>query len=419
MGSVDPRAPASDDVGRFDAAIKGIGIDPAFQPIVALPGGQVVGFEALARWPVLDDPQPQRVFAHATDHGGLDRLDRTCIEAALRGALHDGQPEGTLLLVNCEPTSAYVGPGALSVLAEARDHFRVTFEFTERSLLAHPRALLRKLADVRADGFFVALDDVGAHPDSLALLDVIRPDIVKLDLALVQSNPSRDQARTMSAVLAHHERTGAVILAEGIETDDHLEQALALGATLGQGFKFGPAGAIDDAATAWTMPSDRNVVEVESRSPFEVVTQTHPIRTARKDTLVAFSRHIETQAWHAADPPMLMAALQRGRHLTRATHACYEELAGRLPLVAVFGVDLPEDPGSGLRYVPLASSDPLCREWAVVMLGPHTAAALLAHEHDSSAAEVVPDQERRFDLVMTHDRALVTSCARSLLDRMR
>jgi DICT domain-containing protein len=182
---------------------------------------------------------------------------------------------------------------------------------------------------------------------------------------------------------------------------------------------FGPAGVIDDAATAWSMPSDRNVVEVESRSPFEVVTQTLPSRTARKDTLVAFSRHIETQASHAADPPMLMAALQRGRHLTRATHACYQDLATKLPLVSVFGVDLPEDPGSGLRYVPLASSDPLCREWAVVMLGPHTAAALSALEHDQSRAEGVPDHERRFDLVMTHDRALVTSCARSLLDRMR
>ena len=419
MADLNPRAPTSDDVGRLDAAIDGIGIDPAFQPIVALPGEQVIGFEALARWPVLDDPRPQRVFAHATDHGGLDRLDQTCIKAALRGALHDDQPVGTLLMVNCEPTSAYVGPTDFSVLERARNHFRVTFEFTERSLLAHPRALLRKLADVRADGFFVALDDGGAHPDSLAWLDVIRPDIVKLDLALVQSNPSRDQARTMSAVLAHHERTGAVILAEGIETDDHLEQALALGATLGQGFKFGPAGAIDDEAMAWTMPSERNLVGVESRSPFEVVTETHPIRTARKDTLVAFSRHIETQAWHAADPPMLMAALQRGRHLTPATHACYEDLATRLPLVAVFGADLPEDPGSGLRYVPLAPSDPLCREWAVVMLGPHTAAALLAREQDSPDAEAVPDHERRFDLVMTHDRALVTSCARSLLDRMR
>jgi sensor c-di-GMP phosphodiesterase-like protein len=62
VGSRDPRAPTSDDVGRLDAAIDGVGIDPAFQPIVALPGGQVVGFEALARWPVLDDPQPQRVF---------------------------------------------------------------------------------------------------------------------------------------------------------------------------------------------------------------------------------------------------------------------------------------------------------------------------------------------------------------------
>ena len=77
MAELNPRAPTSDDVGRLDAAIDGIGIDPAFQPIVALPGEQVIGFEALARWPVLDDPRPQRVFAHATDHGGLDRLDQT------------------------------------------------------------------------------------------------------------------------------------------------------------------------------------------------------------------------------------------------------------------------------------------------------------------------------------------------------
>jgi EAL domain-containing protein (putative c-di-GMP-specific phosphodiesterase class I) len=40
----------------------------------------------------------------------------------------------------------------------------------------------------------------------------------------------------LSAVLAHRERTGAVLLAEGIESDEHHEQALAMDATLGQGY---------------------------------------------------------------------------------------------------------------------------------------------------------------------------------------
>jgi EAL domain-containing protein (putative c-di-GMP-specific phosphodiesterase class I) len=71
----------------------------------------------------------------------------------------------------------------------------------------------------------------------LALLDVVYPDVVKLDLHLVQSQPGDDQARILSAVLAHRERTGAVLLAEGIESDEHQEQALAMDATLGAGLQ--------------------------------------------------------------------------------------------------------------------------------------------------------------------------------------
>ncbi|PRC61816.1 diguanylate phosphodiesterase, partial [Mycobacterium sp. ITM-2017-0098] len=77
----------------------------------------------------------------------------------------------------------------------------------------------RKVEVLRSRGFLIALDDVGAHRDSLALLDIVAPDIVKLDLGLVQHQPDRIQARTIAAVMAHHERTGALILAEGIETD--------------------------------------------------------------------------------------------------------------------------------------------------------------------------------------------------------
>ena len=77
---------------------------------------------------------------------------------------------------------------------------------------------------------------------SLAFLPLLRPDVVKLDLRLVQERPGPAIAEIMNAVNAHAERTGAVVLAEGIETEEHLVMARALGATLGQGWLFGRPG---------------------------------------------------------------------------------------------------------------------------------------------------------------------------------
>lgn len=404
----------------LDAATRGVGLTPAFQPIVSLADETVVGFEALARWPDLGGPGPLAVFDHARANGNLDRLDRLCIDASIDTALRTALPHNTLLAVNSEPATAYRTPSQLETLSEEKNHLQVMFEITERSLLMNPRALLHKVAALRADGFLIALDDVGAHPDSSALLDVISPDVMKLDLALVQSQPNFKQAQTISAVLAHHERTGAVILAEGIETDEHLEQALALGADLGQGRHFGwPAALESDMAinpwTEWGKAERR--VSPDPGSPFGLLGQHHPPKTARKKTVVAFSQHIETQAARAADPPIVLTALQRSQHLTPRTMARYRDLAARSPLVAVFGAQMPPEPASGIRGIALDVDDPLTAEWTVVTLGPHTAAALIAREHPGNTADTA-DSDRRFDFVMTYDRALVTAAARNLLSRI-
>ncbi|MGK2870416.1 MAG: hypothetical protein ACSLFA_27975 [Mycobacterium sp.] len=55
----------------LDAAVSGVGLEPAFQPIVSLEDGSVVGFESLMRWPVLGDPDPEAVFSHAAATDGL------------------------------------------------------------------------------------------------------------------------------------------------------------------------------------------------------------------------------------------------------------------------------------------------------------------------------------------------------------
>ncbi|CAN5705017.1 hypothetical protein BH09ACT8_BH09ACT8_43970 [soil metagenome] len=385
---------------------------------MSLPDGAVVGYEALARWPSHDDANPQAMFAQARANGGLDRLDRWCTDSAITSALDARLGREAALFINCEPATSYVARVDNAVLDRGAVELQLIFELTERGLLQHPHKLLEKVAALRSDGFAIALDDVGANPDSLALLDVVAPDVIKLDFALVQSQPDHEQARTLAAVLAHHERTGTTILAEGIETDVHLEQALALGAQLGQGFRFGRPGPLNLAPPTgkWAPTVGKSRERSTAESPFELVSDHAAVRTARKETLIAFSHLIETQASRASDPPMVLAALQRAQYLTEDTQRRYADLAGSIPLIALFGEELPPDLAPGIRGVPLRPADPLCAEWIVLTLGPHTAAALIAREcpglHDAR------DNDRRFDFVMTYDRALVTLAAYNLLDRM-
>ncbi|MFP5078688.1 EAL domain-containing protein, partial [Rhizobium sp. YIM 134829] len=233
------RAPVTPSRHDLDRAVAGDGLRAVFQPIVSLPEGRVVGYEALARWPHLTGIPREDVFTYAVDTGRAPGLERHCIEAAIVGAQTAGLAPGTALFINCEATAPFLSRSDSRILAQGAEQFRLVFEVTERSLLAHPPDLLQKVVALREEGFAIALDDVGADMNALTLLDVLAPDVIKLDMTLVQSQPHYQQARTWAAVLAHHERAGAHVLAEGIETAEHLHRALALGASLGQGFRFG------------------------------------------------------------------------------------------------------------------------------------------------------------------------------------
>jgi EAL domain-containing protein (putative c-di-GMP-specific phosphodiesterase class I) len=385
-----------------------------FQPVVTLPDERVVGFEALARWPRFDAVTPQNVFSFANASRRADILDHQCIDAAARTALDAEMPPGSLLLINTEPAAAHIPRARHPALSEACQRFQVVFELTERHLLAHPLALLKKVEDIRADGIAIAVDDVGAHPDSLAVLDVLAPDIVKLDMTMIQSSPLRDRANTLTGVLAHHERTGALIIAEGVEADEHLEQALAVGATLAQGYRFGHASPLNRHQCAEGIPPQ---VLCERRRSTGAAAEEHrrELRVARKHVVEAFSHHIEDQARHSVDHPIVLAALQRAEDFSGASRQMYRELAAISPLVAVFGCDMPDDLGDGIRGVALQPGDPLCEEWAVVTLGADTCRALVARE---LADPVDRYGDRRFEFLITSDRAIVTKAARNLLARI-
>ena len=408
------------EISTLDAAAQGRGVVPAFQPIVNLESAAVVGFEALARWPRIDTIGVGDVFQHADIVGSREQLNERCANAALAAALDADLPAKTLIAVNYEPDSPYPGRVDVELLRHARSRFTLAFELTERGMLTHPQTLLATVAAMRADGFLVVLDDVGAHPDSLALLDVIEPDIIKLDMTLVQRRPQKAQARTITAVLAHHERTQSPILAEGIENETHLKHALALGASLGQGFKYGRAEPIASTlppSPDWAAPT--RSTRRKAPAPYDLVEQSSGARrVGPKHILTALSEHIETQASCTADPPIILTALQQRRYFTPETGRRYAELARFCPLVAVFGEDLPTRPGDGIRGVPLDPDDPLCAEWTVVALGPHLAVALIARECFIRDSPEIRDCERQFEFILSFERRLVTEAAHSLLQRM-
>src|SRR5215213_9425947 len=216
-------------------------IEPVFQPLVDLDTGRVVAYEALARGPrggALESPAA--LFAVAREADMLGELDCVCRASAVRTAVAAGLPEGTGLFVNIEPDAlATPCPVDLAADLEPPPGLQPFVEITERALTAQPAELLGEIARLRERGWGVALDDVGADTRSLALMPLLQPDVIKLDLRLVQEQPTTEVAEIVNGVLAERERSGATILAEGIENDAHLDTARALGAQLGQGWLLG------------------------------------------------------------------------------------------------------------------------------------------------------------------------------------
>jgi EAL domain-containing protein (putative c-di-GMP-specific phosphodiesterase class I) len=70
----------------------------------------------------------------------------------------------------------------------------------------------------------LALDDVGPMTTALAMLPVLSADLIKLDLTVTQASTTAPSMKVLDIAFEEAERTGATILAEGIETDDHLRQ---------------------------------------------------------------------------------------------------------------------------------------------------------------------------------------------------
>ncbi|MDX6725820.1 MAG: hypothetical protein QOK49_625 [Baekduia sp.] len=404
--------------GELDGILAGGTLQALFQPIVEVVSGDVVAYEALARGPE-GSPlhRPDRLFATAVAADRVVELDWACRATAVRDALDAGLGRTASLFLNCEPTAIDAPCPAehAEVWERAMRELDLVLEITERAVTDKPAELSRMVSDHRAAGRGIALDDLGADVRSLALLPLIEPDVIKLDLSLVQDRPSTDQAAIVSAVAAEHERTGALILAEGIETEAHLDVARTLGATLGQGWLWGRPAPLEPRRSTSGIRRHARIGHRPGRTPFEIVAAERPTAEASKRLLLPMSRHLENRALRIGEGAVILSAFQEARHFTPATVRRYEALARSSSLVAAFGIGLGAEPVRGVRGADLEPDDELAGEWSVVVIGPHFAGALVARDLGDTDR---PDRERRFTFATVYDRGLVIAAARTLLSRI-
>ncbi len=219
-----------------------------FQPVVALPSMRPVGAEALLRWhhPTLGAVRPDEFIPVAEESGLINRIGAWVLEQATR-QLADWLARGhdVWVSVNLSPKELHAADYAGQVADVLAEHGvppqRLVLEVTEHAVATDMEELISRLAELRATGVRIALDDFGAGYSSLGQLRTLPVDILKIDHALVAEPESRTgtAAPLVDVVVRLGHRLGLEVLAEGIGTPAQRAVVEEAGCRLGQGSLFG------------------------------------------------------------------------------------------------------------------------------------------------------------------------------------
>ena len=216
--------------------IEGRLLSTVYQPAFDLRDRQVIGIEALARFGQDSDRPPSKWFSEAADVDLLPELELEAIRRAFSAI--ELLPAPAFLSVNLSPST--IVTGAVEDLVSTDLHGRLVIEIAEHAPVKDYEALRKAMTPLRAMGVRLAVDDFGAGISSLRHVLKLEPDIVKLDIKLTRNIHQDMGSQAIAAgLITFAQRTRAVVVAEGIETEAELYTLRALGATLGQGYLLG------------------------------------------------------------------------------------------------------------------------------------------------------------------------------------
>lgn len=210
-------------------------IQPVYLPVVELKARAVRGYELLARFSGGPAAPPAMWFESAAKLGLTAPLERRIMRAGFVTA--DALPEGAFVAINI--TAEALVSVQIQQLFEQRERYdNIVLEVSEQD--TQEPGVAEALKVFRAGGGRLAVDDIGSGFSNLRDVLTLKPDMLKVDRAIVRG-VNRDPVK--SAIVEGLGRMASkleiALLAEGIETREELAELERLDVPLGQGYLFG------------------------------------------------------------------------------------------------------------------------------------------------------------------------------------
>ena len=240
-------------------AIENGGLDLHYQPIVSLKSGEVVGFEALARWthPERGSIPPGEFIPIAEACGLIVPLGRFALESACRqlAAWSAAYPRRAPLSCSVNVSSMQFRDGGLAadvqkaLIGSGIHGDRLRLEITESALMTNAEIAADLLLDLKGLSVGLSLDDFGTGYSSLSYLNRFPFDTLKVDRSFVHDLGSNAESLKIVHIITQLAATlGLSVIAEGVETEGQLAELSALGCHYAQGFLFSKALPATEAA---------------------------------------------------------------------------------------------------------------------------------------------------------------------------
>ncbi len=221
-------------------------ITPAFQPLLDLRSRTIVGFEVLARWtdPVLGAVSPAEFIPLAEREGLLLAMTEHLLREACLAA--QAWPGELTLAINIAPCmlreTCFISTLLRAVEPSGFPLARLEVELTEQAFVGPIQTVKARVAELKALGIRLVLDDFGTDHAGLNRLLELPFDKIKIDGSFVRSLDNEGAGRKIVAsIVSLGLSLGIATVTEGIEEQSQADMLIRLGCAVGQGWLYGRA----------------------------------------------------------------------------------------------------------------------------------------------------------------------------------
>lgn len=404
-----------DDLALEDLVRSG-GIETYFAPVVDAFTFHRVGHQILQAPigdPELGRAESENLRSAMRASSMIGDIDASLRDTALRTAESAGLPKSNRLFLHAEAESF----ATLEDRTGEPDR-SVILQLDANRVANSPASVLRSVRSARSLGWGVGMSAVGADLRSASFVPLVNPSVVGLHPDVLRIDSDSHLAELNRLLHAHIERTGAVILVDGVETEDDLDRVRALGARFMSGPYFGEA---TQEPHPFSEPNEDALVSHYSRNlpalgtPYSISQglRREPL-VMNREMLIAQIAALEERALASGTATITLGVFGEDETFSEPTRDRYEKIRDTVGLTAMFSGGFDGPPIPGVRTGLVDASDPMRNEHGVVVVGPDWSGMVAASKRNDPGS----DGQTEYDVYITTDRYTCVDAARSVLTRV-